>query len=150
VISVITGTAVFEQATAIRTRVFVEEQGVPLESEFDELDVTAEHFVALVGAEPAGTARLMRSGAVAILGRLAVLRPGRGTGVGVALVTAIEERAIQLGLLVVELHSQTHACGFYERMGYRAYGEQDVDAGIPHIWMRKQLAPGAGNAQGHS
>lgn len=137
-VSVIAG-AVYEQATAIRTKVFVEEQGVPVELELDELDATADHFLALVGDEPMGAGRLLRSDDTGILGRLAVLKQGRRTGVGLALVKAIEDRAIELGLSAIELHSQTQACGFYERIGYRKYGEEDYDAGIPHVWMRKQL-----------
>src|SRR5580692_3154732 len=130
-ISVIAGAPVFDQAAAIRVTVFVEEQGVPLEAELDELDATAEHFLAIVGDVPMGAARLMASGEVGILGRLAVLKQGRGLGVGVALVAAIENRVIELGLPAVELHSQIRACGFYERLGYRTYGEQDYDSGIP-------------------
>ena len=137
-VSVIVG-AVYEQAAAIRARVFVEEQGVPVELELDELDATADHFLALVEDEPMGAGRLLRSGDIGILGRLAVLKQARGTGVGLALVKAIEDRAIELGLSAIELHSQTQACGFYERIGYRRYGEEDYDAGIPHVWMRKQL-----------
>ena len=73
------------------------------------------------------------------LGRLAVAREARGLGVGVALVTAIEEAARARGLAAVDLHAQTHALAFYERLGYVAYGPEFPDAGIAHRAMRKVL-----------
>ncbi|MDV9201416.1 GNAT family N-acetyltransferase, partial [Streptomyces sp. Wh19] len=73
------------------------------------------------------------------LGRLAVTREARGLGVGGALVRAIEDAARELGLDAVDLHAQTHALGFYERLGYVAYGPEFPDAGIPHRAMRRAL-----------
>ncbi|AYF76025.1 GNAT family N-acetyltransferase [Nocardia yunnanensis] len=124
-------------AYAVRMRVFVDEQGVPAEIELDELDAVADHFLARVDGKPAGAGRLVERDGVGVLGRLAVLAETRGTGLGVALVRAIEERGRARGFDAVELHSQTHARGFYEKLGYRAYGEIEMDAGIPHIWMRR-------------
>ncbi|MBL1073062.1 GNAT family N-acetyltransferase [Nocardia sp. 2] len=126
-------------AYAVRVRVFVDEQGVPEEEELDALDATADHFLASLDGKPAGAGRMIVRDEVGILGRLAVLKEARGTGLGVALVRAIENRVRERGLATVELHSQTHAQGFYERLGYAAYGEIGMDAGIPHIWMRKAL-----------
>ncbi|WP_280354768.1 GNAT family N-acetyltransferase [Nocardia otitidiscaviarum] len=127
-------------AYAIRMAVFVEEQGVPAEIELDELDATADHFLARLDGEPIGAGRLTRRDDIGVLGRLAVAKRARGTGLGAALVRAIEERACERGLVAVELHAQTQAQGFYERLGYTAFGEPDwEDAGIEHIWMRKTL-----------
>ncbi|WP_067572004.1 GNAT family N-acetyltransferase [Nocardia acidivorans] len=123
----------------IRMKVFVAEQGVPQELELDELDAVADHFLARLDGQPMGAGRLLVRENTGVLGRLAVLPESRGTGMGVALVRAIEERARARGLGAIELHSQTHAQGFYERLGYEAYGEIGDDAGIPHIWMRKSL-----------
>lgn len=123
----------------IRLRVFVAEQGVPEEIELDEHDATAEHFLAEVAGRPVGTARMLRKGDVGVLGRLAVLPEGRGSGLGAALVRAVEERARAEGMAAVELHAQTGAQGFYERLGYQAFGEPHLEAGIPHVWMRKPL-----------
>ncbi|WP_067831853.1 GNAT family N-acetyltransferase [Actinomadura kijaniata] len=124
----------------IRLRVFVAEQGVPEEIELDEHDATAAHFLAEAGGRPVGTARMLRRGGVGVLGRLAVLPEGRGSGLGAALVRAVEEHARREGLAAVELHAQTSARGFYERLGYAAFGEEDEEAGIPHVWMRRDLA----------
>ncbi|MYS48389.1 GNAT family N-acetyltransferase, partial [Streptomyces sp. SID5998] len=76
---------------------------------------------------------------VGSLGRLAVVKEARGLGVGVALVRAVEEAARARGLTAVDLHAQTHALGFYERLGYTAYGPEFPDAGIPHRAMRRAL-----------
>lgn len=143
-----------ERAAAydVRCEVFVTEQGVAPDLELDELDATAEHFLAVEGTRPVGAGRLVVEdpgfagadpalGPVAHLGRLAVRREARGSGLGVQLVRAIEARAARRGLRVVALAAQTHAVGFYERLGYTAYGPQFDDAGLPHRWMRRGLRP---------
>ncbi|MFD7533351.1 GNAT family N-acetyltransferase [Streptomyces sp. NPDC059849] len=149
-----TRTVVDEQDLAacfqVRRAVFVGEQEVPEEIEYDELDAVALHVVAVAADGSAlGTGRLLhgaaaagRTGgdpAVGSLGRLAVTRQARGLGVGGALVRAIEDAARELGLDAVDLHAQTHALGFYERLGYVAYGPEFPDAGIPHRAMRRTL-----------
>ncbi|MFI6871241.1 GNAT family N-acetyltransferase [Nocardia sp. NPDC050406] len=128
------------EAYSVRTRVFVDEQGVPAEIEIDELDSTADHFLARLDGQAVGAGRLVAQDGRGVLGRLAVLDTARGTGLGALLVRAIEERARERGLTRIELHAQTQAQGFYERLGYQAFGEPDwEDAGIEHIWMRKRL-----------
>ncbi|KPI11923.1 GCN5-related N-acetyltransferase [Actinobacteria bacterium OV450] len=134
---------------AVRTEVFVVEQSVPESIEYDAYDADALHVLAEgPGGEPLGTGRLLHGPAalaktgdltVGSLGRLAVTRSARGLGVGVALVRAIEAEAARLGLAAVELGAQTHALGFYERLGYTAYGPEFEDAGIPHRSMRRTL-----------
>ncbi|MFI5636930.1 GNAT family N-acetyltransferase [Streptomyces goshikiensis] len=135
---------------AVRTEVFVIEQSVPESIEYDAYDAVAVHVLA-EGADgaPLGTGRLLygpgalaKTGSpeVGSLGRLAVTEAARGLGVGVALVRAIEAEAGRLGLAAVDLGAQTHALGFYERLGYEAYGPEFQDAGIPHRAMRRTLA----------
>jgi predicted GNAT family N-acyltransferase len=124
----------------IRREVFVDEQAVPEDLEVDEFDEAAEHFLAYLDERAVGAGRLVvEPDGVAHLGRLAVLANARGTGIGVALVRAIEERARELGLTTVVLGAQTQAMGFYEQLGYTAYGEEFDDAGIPHRWMRRSV-----------
>ncbi|OOC53173.1 MULTISPECIES: GNAT family N-acetyltransferase [Nocardiopsis] len=124
----------------IRGAVFVAEQEVPIEEEWDERDATADHLLALDGGVPVGTVRLVDlGGGTGLLGRLAVLPKGRGNGTGAALVRAAEERARERGLGAVELHAQTHALGFYAQLGYTAHGEEFLDAGIPHLHMVREL-----------
>ena len=125
----------------IRGAVFVAEQQVPIEEEWDERDATAAFLLALVDGVPVGTVRLVDQGdGSGLLGRMAVLPAGRGKGTGAALVRAAEELGRESGLDRVELHAQTHARGFYERLGYAAHGEEFMDAGIPHLHMEHKLS----------
>jgi predicted GNAT family N-acyltransferase len=139
-----------EACFALRKEVFVAEQGVPEEIEYDEHDAGAVHLLAVrEDGVPLGTGRLLQGAAAAAqgvddpsagsLGRLAVARQARGLGVGVALVRAIEEAARVRGLTALDLHAQTHALGFYERLGYTPYGPEYLEAGIPHRAMRRAL-----------
>ncbi|WP_353942042.1 GNAT family N-acetyltransferase [Streptomyces sp. HUAS MG91] len=135
---------------AVRRDVFVTEQGVPQELEYDAYDTDAVHVLAVREDGTAlGTGRLLTGEAAAVknggaedvgaLGRLAVAKAARGLGVGAALVGAIEDAARDRGLSAVDLHAQTHALGFYERLGYEVYGPEFPDAGIPHRAMRKSI-----------
>ncbi|GHF01154.1 acetyltransferase [Streptomyces spiralis] len=139
-----------EACFAVRKEVFVVEQGVPEDIEYDALDAVALHVLAVrEDGTPLGTGRLLHGEAAAgrtggdptvgSLGRLAVTQQARGLGVGAALVRAIEDAARARGLAAVDLHAQTHALGFYERLGYEAYGPEFPDAGIPHRAMRRAL-----------
>ncbi|WP_324783714.1 GNAT family N-acetyltransferase [Streptomyces sp. H51] len=139
-----------EACFALRTEVFVREQGVPEDLEYDEYDAVAVHLLAVREDGIAlGTGRLLYGEAAASktggdpsvgsLGRLAVAARARGLGVGAALVRAVEEAARARGLAAVDLHAQTHALGFYERLGYRAYGPVYPEAGIPHRAMRRPV-----------
>lgn len=139
-----------EACFAVRKDVFVGEQGVPEDIEYDAYDPGALHVLAVrEDGVPLGTGRLLEGEAAAAkvggdpavgsLGRLAVTREARGFGVGAALVRAIETAARARGLAAVDLHAQTHALGFYERLGYVAYGPEFADAGMPHRAMRKAL-----------
>jgi predicted GNAT family N-acyltransferase len=142
--------AELETVHAIRREVFVVEQDVPEDEEWDDLDATSVHLLALdADGTPLGTGRLIhgpqalaatgREGAV-LLGRLAVLKRARGAGLGAALVCAIEDEGRARGGTELELHSQVHALGFYERLGYVAHGPQYLDGGIPHRTMTRSLA----------
>ncbi|WP_327735031.1 GNAT family N-acetyltransferase [Streptomyces nojiriensis] len=134
---------------AVRSEVFVVEQSVPESIEYDAYDADAVHVLAVdADGAPLGTGRLLHGPAalgktgdpaVGSLGRLAVTKSARGLGVGVALVRAIEAEAARRGLTAVDLGAQTHALGFYERLGYVAYGPEFQDAGIPHRAMRRPL-----------
>jgi predicted GNAT family N-acyltransferase len=145
------GPAEVATAYAIRSEVFVGEQGVPRHLELDDLDVTADHFLAYDDAGlPVGAGRLVieppgfvgapdSTAPVGHLGRLAVLGVARGSGLGICLVAAIERRAVDRGLRLVALSAQVQALGFYERLGYAAHGPEFDDAGLPHRWMTRPL-----------
>ncbi|WP_455361954.1 GNAT family N-acetyltransferase [Streptomyces sp. SYSU K21746] len=152
-VRVATGVTDREACFAVRKEVFVVEQEVPADIEYDGYDADGADTVHVLAAGPdgpLGTGRLLygpaaagktggADGSVGSLGRLAVTRAARGLGIGVALVRAIEAEAARLGLTAVDLHAQTRALGFYERLGYAAYGPEFTDAGIAHRAMRKAL-----------
>lgn len=121
----------------IRDIVFIEEQNVPVELERDPMDAKYIHALALdANNKSIGTGRLLDTGKI---GRMAVLKPWRGKGVGRALLAALIEAASSANLLEVSLDAQIHACGFYKAAGFTAFGEEFMDAGIPHISMKRTL-----------
>lgn len=125
-----------ELLRAIRDEVFVREQSVPVEIEWDEFDPVSQHVLAWSGDRAIGTGRLLPDGHI---GRMAVLREWRQRGVGSALLTALMEVARGSGLSRVELNAQLHAMPFYERHGFRAEGAEFLDAGILHRCMWRDL-----------
>jgi predicted GNAT family N-acyltransferase len=128
---------------ALRHRVFVEEQLVPVDLEQDELDDVATHAVVRDGAgRVVGTGRLVvRPDGTARIGRMAVAGDARGAGVGAALLAVLEAAAVEAGCTRAEVHAQVHAARFYGRAGYRPEGQPFDDAGIPHLAMGKELGP---------
>ena len=120
----------------IRDEVFVREQSVPVELEWDEFDPVSKHVLAWSGDRAIGTGRLLPDGHI---GRMAVLRAWRQRGVGSALLTALMEVARASGLSRVELNAQLHATPFYERHGFCAEGDEFLDAGILHRRMWRDL-----------
>ena len=123
----------------VREAVFVVEQNVPLEMEWDELDPHCRHVLARdAGHHPIGTGRLTPERKI---GRMAVLREWRGHGVGDALLVALLDQARALGWTDVSLNAQVSAESFYARHGFEPYGERFDEAGIEHQAMRRTLAP---------
>jgi predicted GNAT family N-acyltransferase len=122
---------------AVRFKVFVEEQHVPAEEEWDAEDPHSRHVVALAAdGTPIGTGRLLRDGHI---GRMAVLKEWRGGGIGSALLSRLLQLAREARHEVARLHAQTHAMGFYEKHGFVAEGEEFMEAGIPHFVMSLRL-----------
>ena len=133
--------ALREAAMAVRTAVFVQEQGIPLEHEMDALDADATHVVLRNRyAVPIGTARLLQpSPGVGQIGRMAVVRLMRGSHFGAELVQTLLDVARQRGDREVILHAQCTVQGFYERLGFQAEGAVFEEEGIDHIAMRRSL-----------
>jgi predicted GNAT family N-acyltransferase len=129
----------FKDLRAVREPVFVVEQNVPLELEWDDLDPKCHHVIARDGQhQPIGTGRLTPEHKI---GRMAVLKEWRGQGVGDALLQALIEQARRLGWNEVTLNAQVGAVGFYEKFGFKAYGDEYEEAGIQHQCMRLALTP---------
>ena len=127
------------QIVDLRLRVYVDEQGVPLDEELDALDSTAIHWAALEGETLVGTARLVLGPDRAKFGRLAVERTWRRRGLGSRLLRAAVARARTEHLPQVILDAQTRVTALYEGLGFTAVGEVFLDAGIEHIRMIRDL-----------
>ena len=129
-ISVVEWAIAQKNICAIRKAVFVEEQGVPEELDLDGLDQDCLHMLARNDqGQPIGTARMQANGKI---GRMAVLKPWRGRGVGRTLLRELLTEAQRRGLSQVYLAAQTQAIGFYEQHGFQMTGDVFLDAGIPH------------------
>jgi predicted GNAT family N-acyltransferase len=126
--------------TALRTRVFVGEQGVPADLEQDAIDAVAVHAVGRdVAGRVVATGRLFERDGRGVIGRMAVDADARGAGHGAAVLAVLHAEALRLGLPEVEIHAQLGARGFWERAGYAAVGEEYEEAGIRHVTMRRVL-----------
>lgn len=131
-----------EPARRIRTEVFIDEQRVPLEMEWDEADDGCLHAVAFnrIG-QPVATGRLLPAqGGSAKIGRVAVNKVLRGSGVGRRLMQALMDAASRRGDREIVLHAQRSAESFYRSLGFTARGAEFEEAGIPHIEMTRSLA----------
>ena len=121
---------------SVRRKVFIEEQHVPEELEWDGLDDSATHLLARIGQQPVATARLLDNGHI---GRMAVLPEWRGQGIGMAMLRQLLNIARQCRLPAVFLNAQVSAVPFYRKAGFEIEGESFMDAGIPHKRLVLQL-----------
>lgn len=123
----------------VRYAVFVEEQKVPVEIEQDDKDPVSVHVLARDSrGEVIGTARLILQ-ELPRIGRMAVLKPWRRSGVGAAMLAALCAEAKRRGYSEIMLNAQTHATPFYFKHGFLSHGPEFAEAGIPHQEMRKQI-----------
>ncbi len=122
---------------AIREAVFMREQNVPEELEWDGMDGECRHVLALsLNGDAIGCGRMLPSGHI---GRIAVLPQWRGQKVGTAMMEALLEEARSRGYKQVDVHAQTYAVPFYLNFGFVRQGEDFMDAGMPHVKMTLQL-----------
>jgi YbgC/YbaW family acyl-CoA thioester hydrolase len=128
-------------AGGIRTQVFVQEQRIPAELEWDADDATAVHAVGYNRLGQAiATARLLPgTGGNAKIGRMAVHQALRGSGFGTQVLRALVDEAQRRGDRTIELHAQRTAQAFYAGLGFSVQGEPYEEAGIPHVTMTSPL-----------
>ena len=128
-------------ASSVRTAVFIDEQRVPKDMEWDEADATATHAVPYNRlGKPLATGRLLLAeGGASKVGRMAVHRAMRGSGLGSRVVAALEAAAVARGDRQLVLHAQTSAEGFYRALGYVPRGDYFDEVGIAHIEMFTDL-----------
>jgi predicted GNAT family N-acyltransferase len=137
----VAGPGDWAEIVALRTRVFVDEQGVPPEIEQDDRDATAVHALSRdADGRLVATGRLLlgddgRAG----IGRMATDASARGSGHGAAVLAELHRQAALRGVTEIELHAQVTARRFYERAGYVAVGDIYQEAGIDHVTMRHRF-----------
>lgn len=126
-----------EDAQQLRIEVFVIEQNVPIELEWDADDEVSIHAVAYDDdGQPVATGRLLPDGHI---GRMAVRKSQRGRGIGKQVLLALIAQARQDGHRELLLHAQTHALAFYEQQGFICEGEEFKEADMPHRLMKLQI-----------
>ncbi|MEP1443118.1 MAG: GNAT family N-acetyltransferase [Hyphomicrobiales bacterium] len=129
-----------DRAHAIRRAVFIDEQQITEEEEWDELDQEAIHFVGFDAREDVATGRMVVTDGIAKLQRIAVVKHARGRNLGLDLIKAMMDVAEkECAAHTFKLSAQTYAIPFYERLGFVAYGEDYDDAGIPHRDMKRAI-----------
>ena len=128
-------------ASHVRTEVFVQEQGISREEEWDQMDAFSTHAVVTNFLDmPVATGRLLPAeDGVSKIGRMAVIRPVRGANLGAQVLRALVDIARERGDARVVLHAQRSAEGFYQRMGFTVEGEPFDEVGIPHVIMGLNL-----------
>lgn len=132
-------TADFDDIRAVRETVFINEQNIPEDIEFDNIDPNCHHFIARDNNHRAiGTGRLSPDRKI---DRMAVLGEWRGKKVGQALLLTLVEKARKLGWTEVSLNAQTAVIGFYEKQGFTKQDNIFMEAGIPHQTMKTSLEP---------
>ncbi|EEY92841.1 GNAT family N-acetyltransferase [Acinetobacter junii] len=122
-----------QDAKFIRKQVFIIEQNIPEEEEWDDQDMISDHFVVYDQNQPIATARLLQNNSV---GRVAVLKAYRGQGIGRMIMLEIIRQAHQQDRKFLHLSSQVHAISFYEKLGFSIQGDAYDECGIPHIKMQ--------------
>lgn len=124
-------------AKYVREQVFILEQYIPAHEEWDAMDEQSIHFVLYDADQAIATARLLPDHHI---GRVAVLKSHRGQGLGAYLMQQVMHYAKQQQRPILALSAQVYATQFYAQLGFKAYGEEYLDCGIPHIMMHLDLA----------
>jgi predicted GNAT family N-acyltransferase len=127
------------QVMPIRHEVFIKEQEVPVELEWDEFDQEALHAIVKKDQGVIGTARLIMDNSIARIGRMAIQKKYRERGIGQKLLSILIQTAKEKGAQECILHAQTHAIAFYAKADFEPNGPIFDEAGIPHVEMRLTL-----------
>ena len=130
-----------KDAADIRIEIFVHEQGFSEDLEFDAYEEKSTHIVGYIDGKPAATSRFYydESRNAYLIGRIAVKKEQRKKGLGGEIVTAAEKEIIKLGGKRTVIHAQLRVKEFYETLGYTAFGDIDLEEGVEHIMMEKEL-----------
>jgi len=127
-------------AIKIREIVFMQEQNVPISLEYDEYDTEAIHVVMYIGNEAVGNGRIIEVEGKWYVGRVAILKEFRGKSYGKILMQEIIQVVKRKGIKEVFIHAQTQAISFYEKLGWKIFGEEFEEAGIIHRHMSYKIS----------
>ncbi|MDG4729239.1 GNAT family N-acetyltransferase [Bacillus pumilus] len=130
-------------AQDIRKSVFIEEQQVPESDEFDQFDTLNEqcqHVLVYHENQPVGTGRVRIVDHTGKLERICILKPYRKYGLGKIIIGELEKIMQEKGITKIKLHGQTHAEGFYKKLGYQTASDEFMEDGIPHVLMTKEIS----------
>lgn len=128
----------FNKCAELRKEVFVKEQGVAEELDFDGSDKYAKSLLYLLDGRPVATGRLIEQDGDIYIGRVAVKKELRGKGLGAQLVNDLAAKAFEEGARRCCVHAQLHAKDFYAKLGFKPIGDVFVEADIEHIGMVKE------------
>lgn len=128
----------FNKCAELRKEVFVKEQGVAEELDFDGSDEYARSLLYLLDGKPVATGRLIEQDGDIYIGRVAVKKELRGKGIGAQLVNDLAVKAFEEGVPRCCVHAQLHAKDFYAKLGFKPIGDVFVEADIEHISMVKE------------
>ncbi len=130
----------FKKCIFIRIKVFVDEQNVPICEEIDGLDEEAEHYLLSLNGEACATARVRIFSETANIERVAVVENMRGHALGRRLMNFImADIQKNSAINTLRLGAQIQAIRFYEKLGFKSYGDEYLDANILHIWMKQKI-----------
>lgn len=132
----IPGTEDLSEPFAVRREVFINEQHVPEQEEFDEFETSALHLIVYVDEQTAATGRIWHDGKNFRIGRLAVLKPFRGQKIGDLALRLLLYKAFSTGAQTVQISAQTYIIPLYRKFGFVEYGDEYLDGGIPHMAMK--------------
>ena len=140
VVKLVDSDSEFRAALAVRHRVFVQEQSIPVEEERDDADDIALHAIALGDGKALGTGRaVLQDDGSARIGRMAVESAARKRGIGGRILSLLEDEARSRGARWSVLHAQEYVKLFYVKRGYEEHGDVFLEVDIPHVEMRKRL-----------
>ncbi|OZM58290.1 GNAT family N-acetyltransferase [Lottiidibacillus patelloidae] len=129
----------YEDALLVRREVFIDEQNVPEDLEIDEYEKDCFHFISYDETKPVAAGRLRKIAEGGKVERICVLKPYRKHGIGINLMEALEATAKEQNIPQLILNSQTHAEKFYLKLGYQPVSDEFMEAGIPHVKMKKSI-----------
>lgn len=124
-------------ALEIRKKVFIDEQGIDKEQEYDDKDSKCDHLIVYDNNIPVGTCRLLIQNNVYLINRVAVINEYRGQAFGDFIMRMAIRKAFDMGAKEVIVHAQLRVKEFYRKLEFSEFGETYIEAGIPHINMKR-------------